>query len=203
MDSTQPRPRSAKREPEQCTVTGCERPKNAKGLCGMHRKRQLKWGDVNVTYGHHPEAEQRFWSKVNKNGSMPPQTIAPGLCWEWTGAKTTGGYGQFWLKPKKVVSHRFAYEQLVGPIPEGLQLDHLCRNRACVNPQHLEPVTQQINIWRGFSIVTANRLKTHCPQGHPYTAENTYLHPKNNGRICRACARERSRINYQKKRTSA
>ncbi|MEU8682932.1 HNH endonuclease signature motif containing protein [Streptomyces sp. NPDC048611] len=158
---------------------------------------------MTITYGHHPSTELRFWSKVNKQGPMPPQAIAPGLCWEWTGSKTPGGYGQFWVKPRLVVSHRFAYEQVLGPIPDGLQLDHLCRNRACVNPQHLEPVTQQVNIWRGFSIATANRLKTHCPHGHPYSAENTYIHPKNNGRICRACARERSRKNHQRKRNSS
>ncbi|MFC8339351.1 HNH endonuclease signature motif containing protein [Streptomyces rubiginosohelvolus] len=134
---------------------------------------------------------------------MPPQAVAPGPCWEWTGAKTTGGYGQFWLKPRLVVSHRYAYEQMVGPIPEGLQLDHLCRNRACVNPAHLEPVSQQVNILRGFSIATANRLKTRCPQGHPYSASNTYIHPRNNGRICRTCARERSRAVHKRKREAA
>lgn len=237
MDSTQPRPLNAKREPARCEVddcaapvrsrgmctkhycrwakygdvtktfhrTGCSVPDcsrehHAKGYCSMHHLRWKKWGDPQVTYGHHPPTSHRFWSKVNKQGSMPPQSVAPGLCWEWIGAKTPGGYGQFWLNPKKVVSHRFAYEQLVGEIPEGLQLDHLCRNRACVNPEHLEPVTQQVNILRGFSIATANRLKTHCPHGHLYSAENTYIHPKNNGRICRACARKRSRANYQKRK---
>jgi len=190
------------REPRRCAIEGCERRHNAKELCSVHRKRQKRWGDPNVTYGQHPPIEQRFWSKVNKLGPMPPQSVAPGLCWEWTRAKTSGGYGQFWVKPRKVVCHRFAYEQLVGPIPEGLQLDHLCRNRACVNPNHLEPVTQQVNILRGFSIATANRLKTHCPQGHPYSATNTYIHPRNNGRICRACARERTRANREKRKAA-
>lgn len=201
MDSTQPRPRSAKREPRQCSIDDCDRPSHAKGLCSAHRRRQRKWGSTAITYGHHPGTDQRFWSKVNKAGSIPPQAIAPGSCWEWTAAKTSGGYGQFWVKPYRVVAHRFSYEQLVGPIPQGLQLDHLCRNRACVNPQHLEPVTQQVNIWRGFSIATQNRLKTHCPHGHPYSVENTYIHPKNSGRICRACARERSRRAYLKRRS--
>lgn len=185
-----------------CVIAGCDRRHYSKGYCQAHHQRWKNWGDPQVTYGHHPSAEQRFWSKVNKRGSMPPQSVAPGLCWEWTAAKTTGGYGQFWVNPHKVVSHRFAYEQLVGEIPEGLQLDHLCRNRACVNPRHLEPVTQQVNIFRGFSIATSNRLKTHCPQGHPYSAENTYIHPKNNGRICRACARQRGRTNYLKRKSA-
>lgn len=202
MDSTQPRPQIPTRQSKLCTFEGCDRPHHAKGLCRVHRKRQKRWGDPSVTYGQHPSIHQRFWAKVNKRGPMPPQSIAPGPCWEWTGAKTSGGYGQFWVKPLKVVSHRFAYEQLVGEIPDDLQLDHLCRNRACVNPQHLEPVTQQVNILRGFSIATANRLKTHCPHGHPYSAENTYIHPKNNGRICRACARARSRANYEKRKAA-
>jgi hypothetical protein len=185
-----------------CPVEGCELSQYAKGFCVVHYARWKKWGDPQITYGHHLPTEQRFWSKVNKRGPMPPQSVAPGLCWEWTGAKTTGGYGQFWVKPRKVVAHRFAYEQLVGKIPDSLQLDHLCRNRACVNPKHLEPVTQQVNILRGFSIATANRLKTHCPKGHPYSAENTYIHPKNNGRICRTCARVRARTNYEKRKAA-
>lgn len=202
MDSTQPHPQIPTREPKRCTFEGCDRPHNAKGLCKAHRKRQKRWGDPSITYGQHPPTEQRFWSKVNKRGPMPPQSVAPGLCWEWTGAKTSGGYGHFWVNPVRVVCHRYAYEQLVGQIPEGLQLDHLCRNRACVNPNHLEPVTQQVNILRGFSIATSNRLKTHCPKGHPYSAENTYIHPKNNGRICRTCARERTRANREKRKTA-
>lgn len=186
-----------------CSFVDCPRPTNAKGLCKAHRKRQLRWGDPAITYGHHPSETQRFWSKVNKRGPMPPQSVAPGSCWEWMAAKTSGGYGQFWSKPALVVSHRYAYELLIGPIPEGLQLDHLCRNRACINPQHLEPVTQQVNILRGFSVATTNRLKTHCPHGHQYTSENTYIHPRNNGRICRACARRRSRAVYQRKKEAA
>ncbi|MEU5322933.1 HNH endonuclease signature motif containing protein [Streptomyces sp. NPDC021056] len=92
-----------------------------------------------------------------------------------------------------VLAHRYAWELLREPIPAGLVIDHLCRNRRCVNPGHLEVVTLAENTRRGFGISTFNALKTHCPQGHPYSVENTYIHPRNSARICRACARERDR----------
>ena len=140
----------------------------------------------------HPETPQeRFWKKVNKNGPTLVPKLGP--CWIWTAAINSHGYGQFMpiLKPRKLVpAHRFAYETLVGPIPEGLESDHLCRNPACVNPAHLEFVTHKINCRRGTVGIVAGarmRSKTHCPYGHEYTPENTYL---NKGRrVCRACRR--------------
>src|ERR1035437_6893898 len=102
----------------------------------------------------------RFWAKVDKTED----------CWNWTAHTDGMGYGQL-AKPGQhgglVVAHRFAYELLVGPIPEGLQLDHLCRNRACVNPDHLEPVTRRVNILRGVGFGAVNAKKTECPRGHP------------------------------------
>lgn len=89
---------------------------------------------------------------------------------------------------RMLMAHRVSYEYFVGPIPEGLTLDHLCRVHNCVNPEHLEPVTQRVNILRGFGAAATNARKTHCPQGHEYTPENTY---RDEGRrVCRICKRE-------------
>ena len=124
--------------------------------------------------------EARFWSRVNKSGPLG--------CWEWTAGRTTAGYGAFRVNNRAVVSHRYAYELLVGPIPETLQLDHLCRNRACVNPSHIEPVTQVVNLARGISGPATNARKTHCSRGHEFTVENTYSPPANpTHRGCRKC----------------
>jgi hypothetical protein len=87
--------------------------------------------------------------------------------------------------------HRVSYEAFKGPIPDGLTIDHLCRNRACVNPEHLEPVTMRVNCLRGESPAAVHARKTHCPKGHEYSAENTYRH-KGNHRMCKLCWKERS-----------
>lgn len=103
----------------------------------------------------------RFWSKVDKS--------ALGGCWSWIGCKARGGYGMFRLG-KMVLAHRIAYEAYIGDIPQGLEIDHLCRNRSCVNPEHLELVTHQENTLRGDTLTAANARKTHCPRGHLYDA---------------------------------
>jgi HNH endonuclease len=134
----------------------------------------------------------RFWSKVQKTDG----------CWPWIGGIEPLGYGRLKIGGRAgrwVKAHRFAYELLVGPIPSGLDLDHLCHNadpacpggkncihRRCVNPAHLEPVTHRENVLRGQGFAAQQARRTHCPQGHPYDSANTYVDASRR-RHCRAC----------------
>jgi HNH endonuclease len=150
--------------------------------------------------------EEHFWSRVDKDGPMDTATGTP--CWLWTGpTKWFGGYGRF--RNDAVYVHRFAYELLVGPIPDGLHLDHKCHrisecrggpschHRRCVNPAHLTPETKADNTRRGMAPVlfveraaARMRNKTHCPHGHPYTGENLVINSKGS-RECRTCIKSR------------
>jgi len=105
-------------------------------------------------------------------------------CWEWTGP-LYNGYGRVKGKKRDEMVHRVAYELLVGPVPNGLQLDHLCRNRGCVNPAHLEPVTNRVNVLRGVSPIARQARQTHCKRGHRLEAPTAYV--SRGRRICRTC----------------
>jgi hypothetical protein len=108
-------------------------------------------------------------------------------CWLWLGSlNRDNGYGRFYLRYKSYLAHRFSYELQNGPIQNGLVLDHLCRNTSCVNPKHLEVVTNKENILRGISPSAENKRKTHCPIGHEYTEKNTRI-SKTGKRSCRTC----------------
>lgn len=136
----------------------------------------------------------RLWARVDRTGD----------CWLWLGAKDLKGYGRIHIGGRKMaLTHRVAYEVTVGSIPEGLQLDHLCRTPACVRPTHLEPVTPGENTRRGLVplIAGANmRAKTHCPRGHPYDEVNTVLNTYGR-RVCRICRKAASNRNNKKRRS--
>jgi len=185
-----------------CSIEGCGQPINCRGWCPTHYGRWKRHGDPNHEPRKTGDHLGRFYSKVNKQ---------PEGCWFWTGSSVSSGYGLFWdgtyrkeWQPKMVLVHRWAYEQLVGPIPAGLHIDHTCHNtdsncsggigcrhRRCVNPAHLEPVTRAENVRRGQSGEYL-RNRTHCPKGHPYDEVNTYVRPSG-ARGCRECSRERDR----------
>jgi len=133
----------------------------------------------------------RFWSYVNKTET----------CWLWTGQLTDRGYGVFYDGVKQVRAHRFSYELHVGPIPEGHEIDHVktseCTHRNCIRPDHLEPVTHQVNVLRGNADAALNAVKTHCLRGHEFTPENT-IQRKDGGRECRTCGRARNQA-YQRR----
>jgi len=183
-----------------CSIDHCELPAKARALCNTHYQR---WFRTGVATARDMAPEMRFWEQVDKSGS----------CWLWTGA-TFRGYGRIFLtvngKGFTTGVHRYAYKLLVGDLPDDLQLDHTCHStavalglcaggetclhRACVNPDHLEPVTAKVNTRRGNTIQRANLSKTHCNHGHEYTEENTYRVKGRNGsdaRQCKTCRRLR------------
>lgn len=141
------------------------------------------------------ELAARFWSKVKIAG--------PDECWEWLAYKDRG-YGRFMVhggeKPLAFKAHRLSYAWLVGETEPDLQLDHVCRNPSCVNPAHLEPVTNRENGLRGVSFAAENAKKTHCKHGHEFTPENTARDARG-WRICRACRQRRNDASNAKRRT--
>ena len=179
-----------------CTVEGCQREMLARGVCSPHYQRcslgSMPWPAYVVLPRPSLPIAERALRRIERR--------EPGECWPWTGSLSTNGYGQIedlatdgTRRPRR--AHRVVYEALVGPIPDGLDLDHTCHtrdrscpggdtcpHRACCNPAHLEPVTRSVNLKRGRN---RWREKTHCPQGHAYDAENTRFY--RGRRYCRTC----------------
>lgn len=179
-----------KRAPLVCAIDGCARLVDRSGFCAIHHYRWKRYGDPLKRTRLQGDLEGRFWQKVNQSG--PTLKAGLGPCWIWESRVGSGPYGKFLVGRKLVSAYRFSYELLVGQIPTGLVLDHLCSNPPCVNPQHLEPVTQRENNRRGEGWGGRNARKQCCPRGHPYDETNTYLRPDGKGRDCLTCRRARS-----------
>lgn len=149
---------------------------------------------ASIRVRHKGTETERFWAKVDKGHN-------PDDCWVWQAYVLPNGYGLFTFSHRGAgrnkYAHRFAYELMVGPIPDGLELDHLCRNRPCVRPSHLEAVTHIVNIGRGLKAA-----KTHCVNGHLFDLFNThYVYKPRNGRVCRTCVRVHKRAQRLRWRT--
>lgn len=131
-----------------------------------------------------PRLPRRFWRSV-----LPEPNSG---CWLWIGNTSNTNYGMYYTDPaKRRVAHRVSYETLVGPVPDELVLDHLCRTRCCVNPDHLEPVTMAENVYRGIGPSAINLTRTHCPHGHEYSDDNTHV-TRRGWRVCKTCEDKRN-----------
>jgi hypothetical protein len=138
-----------------------------------------------------PTPAERFLAKVDMQH--------PSGCWMWTGSRGSNGYGQFRAhRGSPVPAHRFGYELWVGPIPDGYELDHLCRTPSCVHPAHLEAVTPRVNNLRSTSPAAGHAQQTHCVNGHELTGENVYAY--RGRRMCRACMRARKNTSAYRER---
>lgn len=169
-----------------CSIDGCERPSYVRGWCQRHYNSWYKFGVADRPMRVVGDDSARFWSHVNKTET----------CWLWTGPLNPAtGYAQIRMGGRGgtyELVHRWAYREAKGPIPKGRHLDHLCRVRHCVNPDHLEPVTARENVLRGVGPSARNQTKTHCKRDHEFTPENTYV-TKKGTRSCRTCAVEHTR----------
>lgn len=177
-------------------------------------------GGTGAPAGNRPPAWPNLSGRFDVTDTKPPLSTAlpieqriarwthrllrqDGECWAWCGARDRNGYGHVGIHGKHVPVHRAFYEFYIGEVPPGLELDHLCRRRNCVNPWHMEPVTRTVNMQRAIGVGQYDRshLKaTHCTAGHELTAENVYVSGKYKKRRCRICARARARAKYQREK---
>lgn len=176
----------------QCKVPGCTKEAGTRGLCTMHYSRNRREA-LGVA---RPERYQVVdpLAKILSN-------IDVGFCWEWNRKLNNRGYGVTNVNKKRWYVHRLMWTLMVGPIPDGMEIDHMCRNRACCNPEHLDLVTGQVNTLRGVSPASSHAKRDECSYGHEYTAET--MHVVRGARRCRICERRRDKERYERKKARA
>lgn len=182
-----------------CSISECERPSFCRTWCRFHWQRWYRYGDPLIEKPARivGDDKRRFWSKVNKNGDIPVYAPHLGPCWTWIGHRNPYGYGTFaagsGTAKRQWLAHRWSYLQQHGSLPSaGLELDHLCRNRACVRPDHLDPVTGYENMIRGMSRPAIQARQVACNNGgHPLRLG------RNGKRFCPTCAREKQLRRYR------
>lgn len=189
----------------KCSVEGCDNRHNSHGYCRKHLYRWKRYGDPLFVKKIVGDIVARFWHYAD-------DSAGPDACWPWTGKIHESGYGLIKIDGRWLRAHRFSYEMAISAIPKSIDLDHTCHvpetcsggvsciHRRCVNPAHLRPVTNAEN-HRAHRVSSNERKKTHCPQGHEYTADNIKRIPSNpNARFCRECHRISERKRYARKR---
>lgn len=179
--------------PGPCAVGGCVKTVQARGLCAMHYARALR-------------AERGIAAPEKNRVGVDPLTkiIARceiGLCWSWQRGQSSSGYGVVAYGGRNHYTHRAMWELLIGPIPAGMEIDHLCKNKLCCNPEHLEPVTPRVNKLRSGSPSGRHARREVCDQGHPFSEENTVI--RHGYRTCRTCTRDKSRAYKASRRAAA
>lgn len=173
-----------------CTIEGCTRRLYSRGWCATHWARWRRNGDPTLLQ-YQPTPKERFDAAYD---------LAPNGCWTWTSKKDGGGYAVLSIGRQNHLAHRWAYETFVRPIPDGLVVDHLCRNRACVNPAHMDLVTNRENVLRGMSPSAVIRRQGVCKRGHQMVGHNVYVPPsKPQHQQCRTCRATRAREAHARK----
>lgn len=173
----------------KCTIEHCANNSHALGFCGMHYGRFKRHKDPLIIKRVYPKRalslKERIENKILKTDK----------CWLWQGEIRKNGYGSIRINKKNYTIHRVYYELNKGQIPTGLTIDHLCRIKNCINPDHLEPVTLIENLKRGYGIGVQNSNKTYCPKGHEYNGVD-----KNGHRLCLTCRNVRNKIYQERNR---
>ena len=191
-----------------CIEDGCEKIAIKRKMCNAHYLRWVRSTPPGERESSRRPVLDRFFGLVNKMGPVARNDPSLGRCWVWTGGSSCGTgnsspYGVFWANGTSHRAHVFSYKTFVGPIPDGLDLDHFaCDRTLCVNPDHLRPATKRVNILRSTGPAAINAEKTHCPQGHAYDEQNTRINSQGR-RVCIICARKRDRETKKAKRDAA